>query len=63
VCVVPASVERLRRDNVAYRPLDEHEAVSPIIMSCRKDDRSPEIACLLDLVQAVYGRDGVEFGA
>ena len=62
VCVVPASVERLRRDNVVYRPLDEEGAVSPIIMSCRKNDRSPEIARLLDLVQAVYRRDGVEFG-
>ena len=63
VCVVPASVERLRRDNVVYRALDEEGAVSPIIMSRRKDDRSPEIACLLELVRAVYRRDGVEFGA
>jgi DNA-binding transcriptional LysR family regulator len=63
VCVVPAAVERLRRDNVVYRPLDEEGAVSPIIMSCRKDDRSPEIACLLELVRDVYRRDGVEFGA
>ena len=36
VCLVPASVERLRRDNVVYRPLDEPGAVSPIIMSARK---------------------------
>jgi LysR family transcriptional regulator, benzoate and cis,cis-muconate-responsive activator of ben and cat genes len=33
---VPVSVERLRRDNVVYRPLDEEKAVSPIIMSTRK---------------------------
>lgn len=63
VCVVPASVERLRRDNVVYRSLDEEGAVSPIIMSCRKDDRSPEIARLLDLVRDLYRRDGIEFGA
>jgi DNA-binding transcriptional LysR family regulator len=63
VCVVPASVERLRRDNVVYRPLDEEGAVSPIIMSCRKDNQSPEIARLLELVRGVYRREGIEFGA
>ncbi len=36
VCLVPVSVERLRRDNVVYRPLDEEKAVSPVIMSTRK---------------------------
>jgi len=44
MCLVPVSVEGLRRDNVAYRPLDEEKAVSPIIMSTRKGDQSPEIA-------------------
>jgi DNA-binding transcriptional LysR family regulator len=63
VCVVPAAVERLRRDNVVYRPLDEEGAVSPIIMSCRKDDQSPEITRLLELVRGVYRREGIEFGA
>ena len=38
VCLVPASVKRLRRDNAAYRPLDEEKAVSPIIMSIRNGD-------------------------
>jgi len=62
VCVVPASVERLRRDNVAYRPLDEEKAVSPIIMSFRKSDQSPEIARLVELVREIYRRDGIAFG-
>jgi LysR family transcriptional regulator, benzoate and cis,cis-muconate-responsive activator of ben and cat genes len=26
VCLVPSSVQRLRRDNVVYRPLDEATA-------------------------------------
>ena len=34
----------LRRDNVVYRPLGEEKAISPVIMSTRKGDRSPEIA-------------------
>ena len=63
ICLVPASVERLRRDNVAYRPLDEPEAVSPIIMSTRKGDKSPEIALLLRLLREIYRKEGITFGA
>ena len=63
VCLVPASVERLRRDNVAYRPLDEEGAVSPIIMSCRKGEQSPEIALVLKLIRQIYRKEGIVFGA
>jgi LysR family transcriptional regulator, benzoate and cis,cis-muconate-responsive activator of ben and cat genes len=62
VCIVPASVERLRRDNVGYRPLDEEKAVSPIIMSTRKGDRSPEIALVLKLIREMYRKEGIAFG-
>ena len=62
VCLVPASVERLRRDNVVYRALDEPDAVSPIIMSTRASDRSPEIALILSLVKAMYKEHGIVFG-
>jgi DNA-binding transcriptional LysR family regulator len=62
VCLVPSSVERLRRDDVAYRPLDQEQAVSPIIMSCRKGDRSPEIALVLKLIRQVYRKDKIVFG-
>jgi DNA-binding transcriptional LysR family regulator len=62
VCLVPASVERLRRDNVVYRPLDEPGAVSPIIMSTRKGDRSPEIGLVLRLVKEMYRKEGIAFG-
>lgn len=63
ICVVPASVERLRRDNVVYRPLDEPEAVSPIIMSARRGDPSPEIDLVLRLVKEMYREKGIAFGA
>jgi LysR family transcriptional regulator, benzoate and cis,cis-muconate-responsive activator of ben and cat genes len=63
ICLVPASVERLRRDNVVYRPLDEENAVSPIIMSTRKGDRSPEIALVLKLIREMYRKEGIVFGA
>jgi DNA-binding transcriptional LysR family regulator len=63
VCLVPASVERLRRDNVAYRPLRDDAAFSPILMSTRKGDRSPEIALILKLIRQIYARQKLTFGA
>jgi DNA-binding transcriptional LysR family regulator len=63
VCLVPAAVERLRRDNVIYRPLDEERAVSPIIMSTRKGDQSPEIALILKLIREMYRKEGITLGA
>jgi DNA-binding transcriptional LysR family regulator len=62
VCLVPASVERLRRDNVVYRPLGAVDAVSPVIMSSRKGDRSPEIALVLKLIRQMYRKEGIVFG-
>lgn len=62
VCIVPGSVERLRRDNVVYRPLDELGAVSPIIMSTRRGDPSPEIDLILRLVKEMYKKEGILFG-
>lgn len=49
LCVVPRSVQRLRRDDVVYRPLDEADALSPIILSWRAADSSPAIALLRDI--------------
>jgi LysR family transcriptional regulator, benzoate and cis,cis-muconate-responsive activator of ben and cat genes len=63
ICLVPASIERLRRDNVDYRQIDEEQAVSPIIMSSRKGDKSHEIALLIKLTREMYLTEGVAFGA
>lgn len=57
VCLVPASVERLRRDDVTYRPLDQ--AVSPIIMSTRRGDRSPEIVLVLRLIRQIHRKEKI----
>ena len=62
ICLVPASVERLRRDNVVYRPLDGPDAVSPIVMSTRKGDPSPDIALILRLIRDMYRKEKIEFG-
>ncbi len=63
VCLVPASVERLRRDNVVYRALDEPGAVSPVIMSTRKGDRNPELSVMLRVIREMYRKAGLTFGA
>jgi DNA-binding transcriptional LysR family regulator len=53
VCVVPESVQKSRVDDVRYRELVE-PAVSPIIMSCRIDDRSPELRVMADVIARRY---------
>ena len=63
LCLVPASVERLRRDGVAYRELDEAGAVSPVIMSTRKGDMSPELSLVLRLLRRLYVEEGIVFGS
>jgi DNA-binding transcriptional LysR family regulator len=62
VCLVPTSVERLRRDNVVYRPLRETDAVSPIVMKTRKGDRSSDLALILRLIKELYRKEGITFG-
>ena len=54
LCVVPASVHRLRPDEVVYRPLAEAQAVSPIIMSTRLQDQSADITLLRQLIDDIY---------
>lgn len=51
VCVVPASVRRLGRDDVRFIDLDEPELSTPIIMSCRKGDTSKLLTQLITLVR------------
>jgi len=62
ICLVPVSVTRLRRDNVAYRELDDKMAVSPNIMSCRKHDPSPDLACILDLLREIDAEQNLSSG-
>jgi LysR family transcriptional regulator, benzoate and cis,cis-muconate-responsive activator of ben and cat genes len=51
VCIVPASVRRLGRDDVRFIDLDEQKMVSPIIMSYRKNDTSTLLQQLIKLVR------------
>lgn len=55
ICIVPASVKKLGREDLAYIDLDEPGISSPIIMSYRSNDKSALLAQLLELV---HGFDG-----
>jgi len=62
VCLVPVSVTRLRRDNVEYRDLDDPTAISPNIMSARKNDPSPDLSCILALLRDIHAEQKIPFG-
>lgn len=51
ICIVPASVKRLGRDDVCYLDLDEPKLITPIIMSHRKNDSSRLLLQLVTLVR------------
>lgn len=53
ICLVPAAVRRLGRDDVRYVDLDEEDMHTPIIMSFRKNDTSTLLAELIRLVDEV----------
>ncbi len=57
--LVPASVERLRRDGVTYRPLAENDASSPIFMCWRRRDPSAETGVILELIRENYRQNGI----
>ncbi|SOZ34898.1 LysR family transcriptional regulator [Cupriavidus neocaledonicus] len=44
ITLVPASIQRLHRDDVSYCPIDAPGFVSPVIMSYRVGDSSPFLA-------------------
>jgi DNA-binding transcriptional LysR family regulator len=47
--IVPESVQRLRRDDVAYLPIEDQAARSPIMMIHRVTDTSSELARLIEI--------------
>jgi LysR family transcriptional regulator, benzoate and cis,cis-muconate-responsive activator of ben and cat genes len=54
ICIVPTSVQRLRRDDVVYRELVEQTITSPIIMSRRANGRSHELAVMSRVIINAY---------
>lgn len=60
VCLVPVSLERLRRENLVFLPIKEEDAVSPIILSTRRGDRSSEILLIRRLIRDIYRREKLD---
>lgn len=54
IAIVPTSVQRLRRDDVVYRELDDPSVTSPIIMSRRIDDHSPQLTLMAKVIVDAY---------
>jgi DNA-binding transcriptional LysR family regulator len=59
VAIVPESIRRSRSEDVRYRELAE-AATSPIIMSQRIGDHSPEIRLMSDLIARKYSEWGYD---
>jgi DNA-binding transcriptional LysR family regulator len=58
LCIVPASAAALRGD-VHYRLLDDEQAISPVIMSYRANDKSSIPDLILRLLKALYAENPV----
>ncbi|WP_374593925.1 LysR family transcriptional regulator [Sphingosinicella sp.] len=56
--IVPASVQRMKRDDVAYVPIVDSPAHSPIMMIHRAGDVSAELAQLVAISEALYAGHG-----
>lgn len=48
--VVPESVQRLKRDDIAYRPISDMGVTSPMIMSTRDEEPSDDVRNFCDAV-------------
>lgn len=59
VTVVPKSVLGLKRADVCYKPLNDPNLVSPIIMSVRAQDRSEDIKSFLAITYGLYRSEGI----
>lgn len=59
VAIVPQSLQGMIRTDVVYRPLDDRQAVSPIIFSARHMDRSPELTNMLEVIYEIYDELGI----
>jgi DNA-binding transcriptional LysR family regulator len=59
IAIVPQSLQGMIRTDVVYRPLDDVQAVSPIIFSTRYMDRSPELTNMLEVIYEIYDELGI----
>jgi len=61
VAIVPDSVQGMRRDDVVFRPIADRHAVSPVMFSVRKLDRTEELQQMLAVIYDVYDAAGISY--
>ncbi len=54
VSIVPTSAQSLHRSDLTFRPIAATDAVSPILLSHRAEDNSPELELLCAISREVY---------
>lgn len=59
IAIVPQSLQGMVRTDVVYRPLNDLQAVSPIIFSARHMDHSPELIDMLEVIYEIYDELGI----
>lgn len=57
LCIVPASVHMMGRRDIVFRDLAQR-AVSPIIISHRRNDNAPHLAAMIDVIATLYRQWG-----
>ncbi|WP_338759606.1 LysR family transcriptional regulator [Massilia sp. METH4] len=63
IAIVPDSLQGMVRTDVAYKPIDDRQAVSPIIFSARAMDRSQELANMLAIIYEIYDERKIAYVA
>lgn len=61
VAIVPDSVQGMKRDDIAFRPIADRQAVSPVMFSARKLDRSEELQNMLAVIYDTYDAAGINY--
>lgn len=61
VTLVPASLQTVRTEQIAYQPLWHENVTSPVYLHTLKDRPHPRVADLLAAVYAVYEQHGITY--
>ena len=61
ISIVPESVLGMHHRNVAYLPIEDEHAFSPVLFSVRHMDRSPELENMLAAVYSIYDDMGLRY--
>ncbi|UOO80914.1 LysR family transcriptional regulator [Uruburuella testudinis] len=61
ISIVPNSLYGMLRNDIHFMPLNDPNAVSPIIMSMRQHDHSENLHKLLEIIYSLYDKAGIAY--